>query len=361
MLKTFITSSDSPRQRFKRPLRDSDWERFDHYAVMIHDIKLGHTVKSRKLRKLVPTDIHENVFTALVNFAEKSGRKSLLPNLRRVTLSLDTSNAFIAKSIPTLDGYSRSLLDVHLGAGSWTTAAEILGCIRSRVEKLDIQIDTCYDDYDYDNQYPTSRSFQDVAAAIAANPLLNQSLKKLTMGDSREDEIYEELPRDTFQPFLSLNALQHLVLQISDLEHLNDEWLSAAATAWPDIQTLIISAVETRFSLKGLIPLLQNCRKITTLELHPTAVPFDLSLLPADGSASNNKISGVFSLHKARVDQLVPGAVFACVNAMFPRVTGIERADITFGKDFDSSDEDEDEYREKWEILERLFKDHNAP
>ncbi|KAG6842727.1 hypothetical protein H0H93_003657, partial [Arthromyces matolae] len=166
-------------------------------------------------------------------------------------------------------------------------------------------------------------------------------------------EQYAELPKSTFLPLASLKALQQLTLQTCDLEHLNDDWLAKAALAWRDIRTLDISAVDNRFSLQGLIPLLVRCRKITTLELHPTATPFDLSLLPPD--ARNTRITGKFSFHKAPVDVMDPHAVFACLKAMFPNVTGVKRGDIMFSRDFATGDEDEDEYQEKWEELEQLF------
>ncbi|KAG6870516.1 hypothetical protein C0993_004515, partial [Termitomyces sp. T159_Od127] len=132
---------------------------------------------------------------------------------------------------------------------------------------------------------PHSHRLQDLTSTFTSNVFLRESLKTLNMSGGYGYKSYadSELSPSTFQPLLSLRALQHVILGLAGLKHLNDAWLEEAAVAWPDLRTFIISKTENCFSLKGLIPLLKNCRRITTLELHPTASHFDLSLLPADG------------------------------------------------------------------------------
>ncbi|KAG6812584.1 hypothetical protein H0H92_002053 [Tricholoma furcatifolium] len=278
---------------------------------------------------------------------ERLGALSTFQHLDMLHIRKDTDLSCFKNGFPSLTG-------LKFTADNWGSVASLLSCFHCPFQMLDI---TLIEDYDEDDEeLPTSQDLERVIAIFKHNATLAKSLKRLIITDTREHELYAELPRSTFQPLLELHALRHLTLHITDLEHLDDDWLTKGALAWPDMETLNISAVDNRFSLKALIPILHNCRKIKTLELHPTASAFDLSLLPADGSVSNPHIKGKFSLHKVEADKMNPEALFSCIKAMFPNVTGVERADIVFGKDFQSCDEDEDEYGEKWEALEGLFK-----
>ncbi|KAG6824869.1 hypothetical protein H0H93_001442, partial [Arthromyces matolae] len=113
-------------------------------------------------------------------------------------------------------------------------------------------------------------------------------------------------------------------------------------------------------SLKGLIPLLTHCRQLKALEVHPAALGFDVSLLPADGSAVNPHITGKFVLHKAKASDVDPAAVFACLQAMFPNVTRVARSDAgysDYAEYYDPYWEEkyEFEYADKWAQLEELF------
>ncbi|KAG6824839.1 hypothetical protein H0H93_001470, partial [Arthromyces matolae] len=131
------------------------------------------------------------------------------------------------------------------------------------------------------------------------------------------------------------------------------------ALAWPNLQTLIIYAGYCQdLSLKGLIPLLTHCRQLKALEVHPAALGFDLSLLPADGSAVNPHIKGKFLLHKAKASDVDPTAVWTCLQAMFPNVTRVARSDdghSEYAEYYDPYWEENEEYEEKWAELEELF------
>lgn len=277
-----------------------------------------------------------------------------LPSLKSIE-GLILSQKTDITSFATADGLFQSMQDLQLHAPDWDTVAALFWTMNCRFKALDIQLESLVDVESTSpkdsEDLPTSHGFQNLTSAIASNTFLRESLKSITLTDKRGYELYAQLPSSTFQPFLSLWALQHVVLRMGDLERLNDAWLAEAALAWPDLRTLIIDTVDHCFSLKGLIPLLRKCRKVTTLEIHPTATHFDLSLLPADGSASNTNITGIFSLHKFGADEMDPEPLFRCLIAMFPNVTGVERADGTFSMDVDCSDELE----EKWALLGQMF------
>ncbi|KAG6846629.1 hypothetical protein H0H93_012746 [Arthromyces matolae] len=185
------------------------------------------------------------------------------------------------------------------------------------------------------------------------------SLTTLTFRDKRGYEVLERLCDDTWQPLLSLKALRHLIIDMYDIGELNDDWLAEGALAWPHIRTLDISAYGQLFTLKGLVPLLIHCPHIRKLKVHPSVLPFDLSLLPSDGSAANHNIKGTLSLHKAKSTDVNPPAVFACIKAMFPNVTDIERADENFHSDYaeywEQYPEDRQNFDEKWDELLELF------
>ncbi|KAG6875797.1 hypothetical protein C0993_007405 [Termitomyces sp. T159_Od127] len=297
----------------------------------------------------------ENIYGCLGSTRKEAIRHlGSLPSLKSIqVLSLEKDTDMT--SFATADGLFKSMERLKLGTLSGARAAALFNSMRCRFRELDIKIPrpTFIDERLIGEIIPDSHHLQDLTSTLTSNAFLRESLKTFKISDARGGyKLYadSELPPSTFQPLLSLRALQHVILRLVGLEHLNDAWLEEAAIAWPDLRTLIINETENCFSLKGLIPLLKNCRRITTLELYPTASHFDLSVLPADGGASNTNVTGIFSLHKVEGDKMDPDALFACLTSMFPNVRGVKIADIN-SVSFD------EEYEEKWEILEQRFKE----
>ncbi|KAG6834685.1 hypothetical protein H0H93_008038 [Arthromyces matolae] len=186
---------------------------------------------------------------------------------------------------------------------------------------------------------------------------LSGSLTSLTISLSVDMDSYGDLPPTILRSILSLEALQDLAIWMQDSEEFNDDWLAEASKAWPNLRSLSILPIYGDISLRGMIPVVTNCRKLETLRIFFPMIGFEPSILPTDGTASNINIRDTIFLYRGSPQDMDPYILFACITEMFPNVTEVKGVDEFYT---DSPGADEVEYRTKWAELERLFQERKV-
>ncbi|KAG5635223.1 hypothetical protein H0H81_012001 [Sphagnurus paluster] len=245
-----------------------------------------------------------------------------------------------------------SLSQINLHAGGFGIPAKLLQSLKCKLISVSITLIHYQDSKDTETETSEAEGLEDLLAALTNGPHPSYTLTNLALVDERwGSKNAHHVPTSYFQRLFTLKGLRSLELALRDLGNLDDEWLHDAARSWPNIETLKISGDDTRFTLKGLVPLVEQCRELATLEIYPVAEPFDLSiLLPG---IRNTRIHGIVHLHTSK---MIPENVFACLNAMFPNVTGVARADALFKRDL-PEDLDSDSDEDAWERLEQLYEE----
>jgi hypothetical protein len=226
----------------------------------------------------------------------------LLPNLRRLALSTITVNQDTIVSLGrlpfleaisdvqldqqedaylfvTLNGRFPSLIELGVTVAKLAIAVTLSEVMQRPLQTLSIMV---LDKIDSD--FPAQLSlFQRLLQALRQyhRPLL----KKFTImiPPTRPHQQSKDLTvAGVLGPLLSLSSLECLLMTTPFSQHLDDIWLAQVATSWPHLVSISItdtfpSPRKPNFSLKGLIPLIAECRQldefVMRLDLTPVPIP----------------------------------------------------------------------------------------
>ncbi|KAG6914944.1 hypothetical protein DXG01_014338 [Tephrocybe rancida] len=125
-----------------------------------------------------------------------------------------------------------------------------------------------------------------------------------------------------FAPLFSLKQLRRICLESSCITAFDDSWLAEAATAWPNLESIVLDQLSShppKMTLAGYIPLLKHCPRLHQITIPTFAKPFDPQLL--EKNSPNMEVENLFFARSPIVD---PSGVHECLALMFPNLRSLD-------------------------------------
>jgi hypothetical protein len=164
-----------------------------------------------------------------------------------------------------------------------------------------------------------------------------------------------DIESDMLWPLLSFTNLQAMIIRSYHLFKIDNDFVEAAATAWPHLRILELGrggwgwgGRSTNVTLAGLILLARHCPDLTRLCIVVDATVVDH---PVDILVPNTKFK-VLDLGDSMIDD--PAAVAACLSEIFPHLTSISSWNVpVMGQ---TATEVRMKYSGRWDEVARLLK-----
>jgi hypothetical protein len=163
-----------------------------------------------------------------------------------------------------------------------------------------------------------------------------------------------DIESDMLWLLLSFTNLQAMIIRSYHLFKVDNDFVEAAATAWPHLCILQLGrggwgwGESTNVTLAGLIPLARYCPDLTRLSIVVDATVVDHSV---DILVSNTKLN-FLNLGDSVIDD--PASVAACLSKIFPHLTSISSWDVpVMGQ---TATEVQKKYNGRWDEVARLLK-----
>lgn len=212
-------------------------------------------------------------------------------------------------------GQSTQLRRFGFTTCSLERAADVIDSLQCYMEQLKVTIQAT--DHSLSSPASLTRSFprHRCTSSLTSLRLLGSAVATL------EPETPDAVPM-AFRSLFSLRSLQTLEVMFEWTTMLDNDWFAGAAMAWPRLQSLTLSLNNfsglAKVALAGLIPLIRDCPRLSTLELSLAAKPFDPDLLSP--GINNTKVTHLDLGRSSIVDPL---DVFRCLMLMFPRLESL--------------------------------------